>query len=1627
MKLSEKIVYLRKDKGWSQEQLAIKLDISRQAVYKWEADIAQPDIEKLKKIASLFNVSYDILMNDEISLPIAPNIVEAEDVEIIEKSSPASDAKVVTNEVAVQINYGKEMARQSNMSNKKSIILVSTLVGILVISLVVLSYILFGIVLQRESYIVKFDTLVDATIEDQIVKEGKTVKDVSSPTKSGYTFDGWYIGEKKWDFKKDTIKGNATLTAKWIPNSNTITYVNIGTTEKRESVAHTDETVSLVKNQFTKAGHTFIGWSLTPNGEVDYNDCASFKMGDKNVTLYAVWSTEHYNLVLNSYSGIINSTVPTQFTANDSIILPIPTLKHFDFMGWYNSSNEKVELISKGTIGDIVLNAKYEPISYSIRYELDGGINDENNPFTYNVTSPISFKTPTKDGYYFDGWYSDIGLNDYITSTSSIDGGNLVLYAKWIRIINISYELDGGTNNSLNPSSILETESFTLKSPSKDGYSFGGWYFDNNFSEPATVINNSSKAKTTVYAKWLKIINLNYVLDGGINNTKNPKSIYENETVILKSPTKNGYKFGGWYLDGGFNAEADSIEGNSTINEITLYAKWLSYTNVSYELYGGTNNALNSVRLAEDESFTLKAPVRDGYIFNGWFLDSSFTSGIDTITYELAIGHTIYASWTADIKFTFTSNGSGGYILTGCTGIDVVEIPATHEGAPVVEISDSAFYEQRRITEIIIPASVTKIGYKAFNDCSRLTSFTVKSGNTYYSSDNGILYCDGGKVLQRYPIRKPDLVYTAPSTLDVIEDYAFYGCIFLEEVYLPDDKTLTYGVGKISTSSFENCINLKKIELGYTANYFEASCFSGTKLESIEFKCATINGIEKNAFKNCIMLQSVVFHGAVEIIGNRAFYNCSSLTYVDLGNTKRLDSHVFDSSGLRTIYIPDTVIEIGDNTFLNGKSPVILCQVAEKPSAWHEGWSNGASSVLWSQADGIDKPQFSFAETQAGQLILTECKGAGVIYIPSAHNGLPVTQIAPGAFMGQDNIVEIIIPSTITTIEGGFNIFDECTSLEYIRVDGSNTAFTDINGILYNKNQTCLIAYPRAKKDKVFTASYNLDVIGSLAFYGNPYLEEVNLPNDADLLFVVGRIYPNAFDSCTALKKIELGYVNYLDAQCFRRCTALESIVLRAEKVYGICRSAFEGCSSLASVEIYGEVDLIEDTAFKDCTALKRIDLGGTIAIGSNVFENTGLTQIFIPISVTKFGKTPFLGCDNLYIYCAIDGRPNGWDESWWVDSVDVLWNQPALPGESTFTFSHSSNALTLIACFGNGVVTIPSQYNGVAVKAIDSFAFSGQTGITEIIIPDSVVSINPFAFDDCPSLEKITYQNSDYYLTIDGVLYRDYGSQLYKYPEGKKDIEFNVPVKVDVILANAFKNNKHIQILTMSDNKDYRIGKLESSAFEGCISLKQINNCYVDYLEPNVFKGCSALEGITFLADDVWGIGNQSFLNCTSLKSVTFIGNMHEIGYQVFGNCSNLSKVDFQGELKALSMHTFENCTSLTSIALPNGLKVIPSEVFKGCANLKEVAIPSTVTKIEDYAFLNTGIKKIFIPSTVTEIEAFAFVGCTDLIIYCEPEEKPNGWNEKWNIENETGDTYHQVIWKQAYDTSDDVSSENN
>ena len=164
-----------------------------------------------------------------------------------------------------------------------------------------------------------------------------------------------------------------------------------------------------------------------------------------------------------------------------------------------------------------------------------------------------------------------------------LDGSTCVLHE-----YTITYELDGGVNAESNPAKYsVDTATITLANPSKDGYTFGGWYSDANFTTKVTQIATGSTGNKTFWAKWTTdAYTITYELDGGVNAESNPVSYdVTTDTITLADPSKTGYTFGGWYSDANFATKVTQIVKGST-GDKTLYAKWTQCAAGTYEKNG---------------------------------------------------------------------------------------------------------------------------------------------------------------------------------------------------------------------------------------------------------------------------------------------------------------------------------------------------------------------------------------------------------------------------------------------------------------------------------------------------------------------------------------------------------------------------------------------------------------------------------------------------------------------------------------------------------------------------------------------------------------------------------------------------------------------------------------------------------------------------------------------------------------------------------------------------------------------------------------------------------------------------------------------------------------------------------
>lgn len=177
----------------------------------------------------------------------------------------------------------------------------------------------------------------------------------------------------------------------------------------------------------------------------------------------------------------------------------------------------------------------------------------------------------------------------YITqglSSASAIKSNLIHYCNAsvpVETYNITYVLNGGTNNSANPTTYQSnSETIMLQDPVREGYVFAGWYIDPGYVIQITQIDKGNSGDITLYANWEKDTSsemeysIAYILNGGTNDSGNPTTYRaDSATIVLRSPTREGYTFDGWYRDPEFTDVITQILSGST-GDITLYAKWKS-------------------------------------------------------------------------------------------------------------------------------------------------------------------------------------------------------------------------------------------------------------------------------------------------------------------------------------------------------------------------------------------------------------------------------------------------------------------------------------------------------------------------------------------------------------------------------------------------------------------------------------------------------------------------------------------------------------------------------------------------------------------------------------------------------------------------------------------------------------------------------------------------------------------------------------------------------------------------------------------------------------------------------------------------------------------------------------------
>ena len=215
----------------------------------------------------------------------------------------------------------------------------------------------------------------------------------------------------------------------------------------------------------------------------------------------------------------------------------------------------------------------------------------------------------------------------------------------------------------------------------------------------------------------------------------------------------------------------------------------------------------------------------------------------------------------------------------------------------VTYIRNNAFSHCNNLTSVSIPNSVKSIGEMAFSDCSNLTAINVDSGNTHYSSIDGVLYNYAQDTLIRCPEAKSSV--NIPNSVTYIRNNAFYACNNLTSVSIPNN--VTY----IGYGAFSDCSSLTLVTISNSVTYIGDVAFAGChSLTSVHIP-NSVTSIGDWAFSSCSSLTSISIPKSVKSIGERVFSGCSSLTAinVDSGNT-----HYSSIDGILYNHAQDTLI-----------------------------------------------------------------------------------------------------------------------------------------------------------------------------------------------------------------------------------------------------------------------------------------------------------------------------------------------------------------------------------------------------------------------------------------------------------------------------------------------------------------------------------------------------------------------------------------------------------------------------------------------------------------------------------------------------------------------------------------------
>ena len=405
---------------------------------------------------------------------------------------------------------------------------------------------------------------------------GSTVTLREEPEREGYTFNGW---NRKGNFTMPA--GDIVIEGSFKINSYTVTYKVDGEISGETESYEYGADVTL-REEPVKEGYTFSHWSRT----------TGFTMPAENVVIEGSFKINSYT-VTYIVDGEITGEVESYEYGTEVKLRSEPSKEGHEFGGWNRTEDFTMPA------ENVVIEGNFDVNEYTVTYLVDG--KDYGEKETYKYGTPVTLrKDPEKEGHTFSGWNQTDGF--------VMPAKNVVIEGSFsINSYTVVYKVDGEI--------VGDTESYEFGAPvslrtepQKEGYTFSGWDRESGFNMPAENVEIEGHYSINSYT-------VTYKVDGELYGDIETYE-YNAPVELRQEPQKEGYTFGGWSSETGFNMPAENvvIEGSFKVNEytVTYFVDGKFYDSIETYSYG------SQVKLKE-------APQKEGYTFSGWDHDDRFT------------------------------------------------------------------------------------------------------------------------------------------------------------------------------------------------------------------------------------------------------------------------------------------------------------------------------------------------------------------------------------------------------------------------------------------------------------------------------------------------------------------------------------------------------------------------------------------------------------------------------------------------------------------------------------------------------------------------------------------------------------------------------------------------------------------------------------------------------------------------------------------------------------------------------------------------------------------------------------------------------------------------------------------